>query len=739
MNQNSIPGTGTRTPWTLITILVTLLGVNIGRGQSSAPDEMVSVTVTIENLAPENGTYLTPLWFGLHNGEFDLYDRDATASAALERIAEDGNAAPLGDAFAAAGGFTDGVLNQIGPIAPGATTATNLRVSRETLSKSFFSYAAMIIPSNDAFVANDTPRAYPLTDENGRLLELEIMLMGSDVLDAGTEQNDELPATTAFLGQAAPDTGETEGGTIQAHAGFKPASEAGILSSERFSAADFTQPAYPLARITVTRTLPRPTPVTIAFQNSAPEGGTYQTPVWVAIHDGTFDLFNRGDSASPALERLAEDGDPGALIAEFENSGTGDLHLLLTSNGEIPPFAPGDSALTTLELDGTNPKHQYLSFVSMVIPSNDAFVGNGDPQAYPLFDGQGNLLRDRLVLQALTVYDAGTETNDELPDNTAFLNQTAPNTGTTESGVVNVHPGLNAAGTGGIVDQAQFINASINQPGTRGLESALGSGIKISSLEVTTEQTTLHWEGGFAPFQIESKTTASDVEWAQIDNTNLRTSKVPSNGNSQFFRVSGSSPFPAEEARYSVQFIADWSRTTHPIDFPNNPHFSGLIGATHHDGTSLWAPGGTATPGIRNMAETGSKSPLTDEISNLMETGSVGQLLSGGGIGISPGNVALEFNITQSHPLVTLVSMIAPSPDWFIGVHGLSLIDQSGWVEELTVSLAPYDAGTDSGTSFQSPNQATTPQVPIDLVRDEPLAPEHGLPPIGQFVFTRIQ
>ena len=34
--------------------------------------------------------------------------------------------------------------------------------------------------------------------------------------------------------------------------------------------------------------------------------------------------------------------------------------------------------------------------------------------------------------------------------------------------------------------------------------------------------------------------------------------------------------------------------------------------------------------------------------------------------------------VTTDHPRVTLVTMIAPSPDWFVGVSGLSLLDASG-------------------------------------------------------------
>jgi len=68
----------------------------------------------------------------------------------------------------------------------------------------------------------------------------------------------------------------------------------------------------------------------------------------------------------------------------------------------------------------------------MVIPSNDAFWANDNPTAYPIFDGEGNLIPRSFRIYGSAVYDAGTEVNDEIGANTAFLAQAAPNTGTTE-------------------------------------------------------------------------------------------------------------------------------------------------------------------------------------------------------------------------------------------------------------------------------------------------------------------
>ena len=53
---------------------------------SAAASGQTSVTVTIENLAPPNGGFLTPVWVGFHDGGFDLYDRGAATSPELERV-----------------------------------------------------------------------------------------------------------------------------------------------------------------------------------------------------------------------------------------------------------------------------------------------------------------------------------------------------------------------------------------------------------------------------------------------------------------------------------------------------------------------------------------------------------------------------------------------------------------------------------------------------------------------------
>src|SRR5438128_6112303 len=78
----------------------------------------------------------------------------------------------------------------------------------------------------------------------------------------------------------------------------------------------------------------------------------------------------------------------------------------------------------------------------------------------------------------------------------------------------------------------------------------------------------------------------------------------------------------------------------------------------------------------------------------------------------SPGSVSLVFPqpMRRDFPLVTLVSMIAPSPDWFVGVDSLSLLADDQWVTNKVVTLYAMDAGTDSGITYESPDQVTMPR-----------------------------
>ena len=54
------------------------------------PTSEITLEVTVENIAPENGAGFAQFWFGLHDGSFDVFNQGEPASKSLEFLAEDG-------------------------------------------------------------------------------------------------------------------------------------------------------------------------------------------------------------------------------------------------------------------------------------------------------------------------------------------------------------------------------------------------------------------------------------------------------------------------------------------------------------------------------------------------------------------------------------------------------------------------------------------------------------------------
>ncbi|MDP2786823.1 MAG: spondin domain-containing protein [Pseudomonadota bacterium] len=182
--------------------------------------------------------------------------------------------------------------------------------------------------------------------------------------------------------------------------------------------------------------------VKVTITSLAPSQGVEFTPVWVGFHDGGFDTYNLGAAASANLERLAEDGNAAPISAAFSAAGhTQQATLQGTAIGG-PRFEPGDSTSFIFDLDGSNPDSRYISFLSMVLPSNDAFFGNGNPTGHRIFNDDGSFDGEDFIVLGSLVRDAGTEVNDEIPANTARLGQASPNTGVDEFGVVTAHAGF---------------------------------------------------------------------------------------------------------------------------------------------------------------------------------------------------------------------------------------------------------------------------------------------------------
>jgi len=85
----------------------------------------------------------------------------------------------------------------------------------------------------------------------------------------------------------------------------------------------------------------------------------------------------------------------------------------------------------------------------------------------------------------------------------------------------------------------------------------------------------------------------------------------------------------------------------------------------------------------------------------------------------------MVLTVSANYPLITLVSMVAPSPDWFIAVNSLDLRSgnpalNNGWKDTFTVDVFAYDSGTDNGANYTSGNSPNTP-VPVSMASGAPI------------------
>jgi hypothetical protein len=197
-------------------------------------------------------------------------------------------------------------------------------------------------------------------------------------------------------------------------------------------------------------------------------------------------------------------------------------------------------------------------------------------------------------------------------------------------------------------------------------------------------------------------------------------------------------------AAYMLTFVPTWSPASHPLEYPvaqpRAGHFAPLIGATHGNDYRIFELGVSPTPGLERLSERGKHDPLDAEINAAIKAGTAGTLIETADAIRGPVHqpVSATFVIDDDHPMVSIVTMIAPSPDWFTGVS-VNLQGADGWVPNMTAIAYAYDSGGDHGTTYLADNADADPKGLVSLAAN-PHFKRDGQPvPVGVFVFTRLQ
>jgi len=391
-------------------------------------------TFTVVNASSMKGaldTPIAPIFYATHNSQWSLFTTGQDASPGLETLAEDGSPAGLvGEHTGATGTGMVGAQpitverpnDGPGPAGPGESYTFDVT---PTADYPYLSMAAMVVQSNDVFLAFDS-MGLALLDMAGAprsVEDIQADIAGKlAVWDAGTEAN-EVPGAGMNQPprQAAGNTGPAD-----------PTSGVRLYSDAINDLAGGQAGGFVDMSI-VHGAAPMSFVVTL---NNTSNNTVYPgllTPMAWAVHGSGIALFQDGEPASPGLEELAEDGSPATLTASL--TGGDVLDAGVSGAG---PIAAGGTFSFTATADAAHP---YLSVATMIVPSNDTFVAFS-PSGLRLLDEAGarrseaDLMAD--VAANLIAWDAGTEQNQAGaagPDQPP--RQAGPNTGADEgSGTV---------------------------------------------------------------------------------------------------------------------------------------------------------------------------------------------------------------------------------------------------------------------------------------------------------------
>tara|TARA_R110000868_G_scaffold241497_3_gene496668 strand:- start:382240 stop:383031 length:792 start_codon:yes stop_codon:yes gene_type:complete len=174
--------------------------------------------------------------------------------------------------------------------------------------------------------------------------------------------------------------------------------------------------------------------IQVNVENLAPTNSVAFAPLRVGFHNGTYDSFDNGATASDAIVSIAEGGSGSEWFPAFGAADpTATLGTVAADAGG--PLLAGGTGSAVFNIDPS--ANQFFSFGSMVVPSNDFFIGNDSSTAYQLLDASGNLLISEITQYGRDVWDAGSEVNGAF--GAAFLAGSMNDDRVAENGTVSLN------------------------------------------------------------------------------------------------------------------------------------------------------------------------------------------------------------------------------------------------------------------------------------------------------------
>jgi hypothetical protein len=199
----------------------------------------------------------------------------------------------------------------------------------------------------------------------------------------------------------------------------------------------------------------------------------------------------------------------------------------------------------------------------------------------------------------------------------------------------------------------------------------------------------------------------------------------------------------AGPVKYRVELTPLWTKENFPFEYPDTslihkPHFSGLIGTAHNANYHLFMEGQMPTPGLERLSEEGKHDPLDAEIKAAIGAGNALALTESDPLKDFSQTATTEVLVDDAHPMVSLVAMIAPSPDWFTAVSDVNLMENGSWVASKTVDAEAWDSGGDDGTTYLADDKDNDPKKPTSMNKSRQFTKDGQSMPVARITFTRI-
>ncbi len=456
-----------------------------------------------------------------------------------------------------------------------------------------------------------------------------------------------------------------------------------------------------------------------------------------AAHNSDYTMWAPGEIASDGVERMAETGRLATLQSEADQA---EAEGNVWRTRQVSSPSPTGKTEFDIELRAEYP---LFSAVTMIAPSPDWFIGA---------HGENLLLDTGWAAERrvdLYVYDSGTDSGPLYTSGNRDITPHEPIKRLEGNAQLGFIPPMDSSG----FFMFKQIPA-LDDPG------APCNKLEVEA-SINDEMIDLRWNAveGAAKYVIyrhptDEAATASDLASVDVVPNSEVFSYTDSDildGQRCFYSVSAvddqgmeigrSAAITHHETRmrYRFTFQSNWSpETTGGTAYPSGAHYSSFFHVAHNSDYTMWAPGEIASDGIEIMAETGGLATLRSEANQAESEGNVWKIKTASSP--SPtGKRTFDLNLRAEYPLFSAVTMVAPSPDWFIGAHGENLLLDTGWAAEKRIDLYVYDSGTDSGPLYTSGNRDITPHEPIK--RLEGNAQLGFIPPmdsIGFFMFEQI-